>query len=213
MDATSGVDSTKLLTASTTIGLALQACYLSPVVDKIEVWKWVVRALEVARVECIARFDVENKYPHLSLVQYYLYARDSVALSHLSTASGALVTWANEQTMDQSDYSDNKMFWLIVGLIETGNIDDAKGLVVKFNPKDEKLLVAIFLGCHLAQLIRSLPKNDKVHAKEICNRLGDKIAVFKNQLFKEIGSTLLEFRNGEIKAIDDEMDTKEIQIN
>jgi hypothetical protein len=42
-------DGHEALVGATTVGLSLQACYLSPVVQKLDVWKWVVDALAACR--------------------------------------------------------------------------------------------------------------------------------------------------------------------
>lgn len=205
-EAVSGIDAEKLLQASTTIGLALQACYLSPVAEKIEIWKWVVKALGIAQKKCLELFDPEAKYPQTSMVHYYLYSRDSVALSHLKTNIPNLNTWTKEIAIGEEELLDIKLFWLIVGLIECGDIEEAEKAIKDFHPEDPRLLMAIHLGCHLAHEIRPLSRKEKKHAKSICTHLDSKIAPYKEQLIKEIGSTLLEMRNGKIKAIDDEVD-------
>lgn len=206
IEAVSGIEPTKLLQAATTIGLALQACYLSPVIEKIEIWKWVVRALGIAQEKYLEIFDPEAKYPQTSMIHYYIYSRDSVALSHLKSNLSALVGWTKDMAIGEEELVDIKNFWLIVGLIECGDIEQAEALIKNFNPEESKLLMAIHLGCYLALEIRPLPKKDKSHAKDICARLDQKIAPYRAQLIKELGSTLLELRNGEIKVIDDEAD-------
>lgn len=208
VEAISGIEPTKLLEASTTIGLALQACYLSPVSEKLEIWKWVVDALGIAQKRCLDIFDPDAKYPQTSMMHYYLYSRDAVALSHLKANMPALIAWSKEPATWDEDLIDLKQFWLIVGLIECGEIDEAAKLIKEFHPKDSKLLMAIHLGCYLAHEIRPLSKKEKEHAKSVCARLDSKIGPYKEQLLKEIGSTLLEMRNGKIKAIDDEADSK-----
>lgn len=207
IEAVSGIDTEKLLQAATTVGLALQACYLSPVVEKIEIWKWVVLALGIAQKKCLELFDPKAKYPQSSMIHYYLYSRDSVALSHLKSNISNLNAWSKEQAIGEEELPEIKLFWLIVGLIECGDIGEAEKLTRSFHPKDMKLLMAIHLSSYLAHEIRPLPNKEKEYAKAIYTRLDSKIEPYKAQLLKEIGSTLLEIRNGEIKAIDDEADS------
>lgn len=207
IEAVSGIEPIKLLQAATTIGLALQACYLSPVLDKIEIWKWVALALGKAQKRNLDLFDPGTKYPQSSMIHYYLYSRDSVALSHLKSNITNLTAWIKELAIGEEELAELKQFWLIVGLIECGDIDEADKLIKNFYPKDMRLLIAIHLGCYLALEIRPISKKEKEYAKSICTRLNSKIEPYMAQLVKEMGSQLLEIRNGEIKAIDDEADS------
>ena len=72
-----------LLEAATTVGLALQACYLSPVAEKLDLWKWVVESIESCQDPCLFDIDPRGERPQTSFFNYYLFVRDSVSLSHL----------------------------------------------------------------------------------------------------------------------------------
>ena len=199
------VDSTEpdsLVEAATTAGLALQACYLSPVSEKLEVWKYVAEALSLSQDDFIKKIDATGKAPVLHFFSYYLYSRDSLALGHLKQSISSLLEWARMDCELTNDDTDKRYFWLLVGLIESGEVEEAEKLIRRFTPKDGKLLTAIHLGCHMAVEIRPLSDQDKAKAKEICIRLEDKAAPFMRQLVKEFGSTLLEMRDGKIEALD-----------
>ncbi|MDQ3184878.1 MAG: hypothetical protein M3Q16_00090 [Pseudomonadota bacterium] len=92
--ALSGVWPSALLAAATAAGLALQACYLSPVAEKLYVWKWVVQALSIAQDSFIKDADPKNQAPLLAFFHYYFYARDSVSLSHLKPFVNTLLEWS-----------------------------------------------------------------------------------------------------------------------
>ena len=57
-------------------------------------WKWVVHALEVSQFEAIHTADLSGKYPMSSYFHFYLYARDSVSLSHFRINLEELKPWA-----------------------------------------------------------------------------------------------------------------------
>lgn len=197
-----GLELNKLLEAATTVGLALQACYLSPVDEKLDVWKWVVKVLGICQTPAIESIDIDGKYPMSSFFHYYLYARDSISLSHLRLNLEDLVSWANESDLAEPGIRDNHMFWLLTGLIEAGDILTAESIIGNFHPADPKLLAAIHLGCHLAKEIRPLPNNERESAKRICNELSSKVAPQVGLLIREMGSILIELRNGKLTTID-----------
>ena len=201
---TQGLEPSRLLEAATTVGLALQACYMSPVGEKLEVWKWVVEALEVSQAPAIQATDTEGKYPMSSFFHFYLYARDSVSLSHLRTNIEPLLDWAKTSTFTDELSSDHHMYWLLIGLIEAGDILVAETHVRKFHPSDLRLLTAIHLGCYLANEIRPLPQDEKDAARRICDSIQHKVTPFVAQIHKEMGSLLLEMRNGKVTVLEEE---------
>lgn len=202
--AVNGVNSEKLVEAATTVGLALQACYLSQVTEKLEIWKWVVQALSLSQAACLKSFDPGDKYPLTRFFHYYLYSRDSVALSHLKPHANELLDWAeNEADAAIDEGREKSLFWLAVGLIESGEITQAEKVVKKMLSHDGLYLTAISLGCHLAYEVRPLNGPEKEKAREICQRVEKKVAPYRQQLISEFGSHLLELRNGEVAIIED----------
>jgi len=202
--ATQGLDPSKLLEAATTVGLALQACYLSPVEEKLDLWKWVIEALEVCQAPAIKAVDLDGKYPMSSFFHYYLYARDSVSLSHLRTNLEDIEAWAKSQNVSEECSTQHHMYWLIIGLIEAGDISCAEEVIKRFHPSDLRLLTAVHLGCHLANEIRPLPDIEKAAARRVCASLVGKVTPHVLQVHQEMGSILLEMRNGKVALLDEE---------
>lgn len=156
--------------------------------EKLDVWKWVVEAIEVSQAPAIQAVDDNGKYPMSSFFHFYLYVRDSVSLSHLRANVDDIKKWATNNTLTDISTRDHHMYWLIVGLIEAGDIACAEKLVAKFHPDDTRLLAAIHLGCHLAHEVRPLPENEKEAAKKICAALIHKVVPHMTQIQKEMGS-------------------------
>lgn len=187
--------------AATTVGLALQACYLSPVAEKLEVWRWVVDALGANHRLVAAQEDPDGKYPLAHFFSVYLYARDSVASYHLKQNLSTLIAWAKEKPdLDPTTRVDERLFWLLVGLIESGEVGEAERLIKVASPKDAEYLMAISLGCHLALEIRPIGSQQKSYAKNICERLSPKVEPYRKQLMHEYGTILLEYRDGKVHS-------------
>jgi len=198
-------DPNKVFEAATTIGLALQACYLSPVADKIDIWKWVATALSQTQ-EKIDTGPLAAKYPMLTFLHVYLYARDSVALSHVTQNYDEIISWATNPSLFSDDREKEKlMFWFVVALIEVGDLAFAESLIEKNKIRNPMFLTAVHLGCFMAYQIRPLHASHKKIAKGIFDKLSDVVAEHRDQFMKEYGSVLVEYRNGKIHSIESEV--------
>lgn len=188
-------------TAALTLGLALQACYLVEVADKIEIYQWVVDNLSNAQGEFLSEGESAARFPMNRFLLYYLLGRDSVALSVLeSRVPEILEKWKNS-ALTQAE-KDVRTFWVICGLIECGAIADVERLVMRFKPDDARLLLGVHLGCYLTQEVRVCTREERGGAKRICDALGGRIEHLRAQLLDELKSELLEMRRGDIRTID-----------
>ena len=203
-NAVAGVDSVKLYTAVTAIGLALQACYLSPVSAKLDVWKWVVKTLALNEEDYLSKQALVEKYPYMHFLSHYLFARDSVALTHLKANLDGLKNWVETSTDMNKKERDRAMFWLVVALVESGDIQGAQKLMRTFHPSDVRLLLAVHVGCYYAAAVRPIGLPQKKIAKEISTRISGAIKPHRDALLKEFGSLLLEVRKGKIEVIEAE---------
>lgn len=203
----SGVD---LMNAAVTVGLALQACYLSPVSEKLAVWRWVVQAASVGREGYISALNDNAKRPHLAFLYYYINGRDAVALTNLRASLEELEAWASLDTGEsEGDTSECRTFWLISGLIESGEVAAAKRLVERFKPSERKYLLAIHLGCFLTEKVRPVNKEEKKAAADVCRHLDERIAPLAAAIRGEMGSQLIEIKSGELAIVDEEVDSEE----
>jgi NACHT domain len=198
----------ELLIAATTVGLALQACYLSPVEAKLTVWKWVVEALSLSREAFISNFGTPGAYPLLGFLNYYIGTRDSAALMNLRGSLPQLLDWCQQPTTFPAADSETRMFWLIVGLIESGELHQAEELLKSYKPQDPRLLLAIHMGCFFSAHIRPVSQSERETAKRIVKRLNDHVGTMRSQVTKEFSSTLLEMRDGKLTSIEHEIDTQ-----
>lgn len=191
-----------------TIGLALQACYLVPTENKLNIIQWVIESLAQTKEIILKETEEEEKqYPMTKFLFYYLFGRDSVAFSVLKNNCDRLTdTWNNEEI----DYGikDARTFWLIIGLIESGSMEKAETEIKSFKPLDSRLLLGIHIGCFLIEKHRVMTKEQKHIAKKICENISSRIMSLRKQLIEEMKTELLEVRQGVIKSIDIEK-TKE----
>ena len=190
----------EIYSASLTVGLALQACYLTEVKERIAIFRWVIERISDAK-EPLQEHLVKNQRKSLSaFLDYYLFGRDSVALNLLSDNFDEVEKPLRTATIGKDD-SDTRTFWLIIGLIENGDMLKAEELLKDFHPDDPKLFLGVYLGCALAENLRITSRANKQKSGRICKNLIEKIGYLRLQLLDEFKSELLEVQNGQIRAI------------
>lgn len=187
------------------IGLALQACYLSEVSEKLELWKEVCEAIAASGVSG-EMGDLFERYPMVGFVTYYMLARDSIALSHVRDYLSDFQQWAEERTFGSSDEAEAKTFWLIAALIELGEVRAAEKMLETYSPADRRYLLALHLGAYLSQHIREVEGTEREAAGRVVDSLNPHIAGLRSRVVKELGSQLLEIRNGNIMALSPPVD-------
>lgn len=191
--------------AAVTLGLALQACYLVHLKEKVDILRKVIEGLAIAKHGFLQIVDKEGRFPLTRFLGYYLHGRDSVALSILEQNVDEISKPWSESSLSQ-DEKDIRTFWIVVGLIESGSLDKAEKIVRQFCPSDARLLLAIHLGCFLIQQLRIFSKEQRQSAERISQNLSERVSDLRIYLLNEVKSELLEVRRGEIKAIDSPKD-------
>jgi len=199
-----------LFRAASAIGLAIQACYLSKVTDKISSMDWVISKLSESQKGFIEKLITQTpKLPTIAFLHYYFCAKDSTACeaikSHYESSINELI---NKETRDDSE--DGRLFWYIASLIEIGDFDTLINAIKKFKPTDCRYLMAIHIACFIFAHLKTSSKDDKKSALAICSYLNPKIAYLREEVIKEMKTMLLEYKQGDIKALsDDSIDTPE----
>ncbi len=196
-------------TAAGTLGLALQACYLLPVVDKVDGIVEVMEHFADVKDSVVDEIAGRHRFPLAGFLTYYLMGRDSVAISILENHADAILQRWNVTSIS-SDISEARQFWLIAGLLESGKVTGAESLVRRFKPKDPKLLLAIHLGCFLIQHLRVSTDDQRKGAKRICGKLEPITAGLRRQVFDEFKTQLLEMRRGELTAVSEDPETAKV---
>jgi hypothetical protein len=181
-----------------TVGLALQASYLVLVEQKTNILMWVIEMLASSKE--VVFNDKQTKLPLSQFLAYYLFGRDSVACNILKNKVGDFIDAWDKKEMSPED-KDLHIFWSIVGLIECGCLKEAEKITKKYRPSDERLLLAIHMGCFLVANLRVISKEEKEIAGRIMENIQPRIQHLRISLLKEIKTELLEVQRGEIKRI------------
>jgi len=184
-----------------TLGLALQACYLVRVQDKVMIFRAVVDSLGAVKEDFLRAMDSEGRFPLSRFLHYYLFGRDAVACSILADyQSDVDGEWGRRPV--PADLAEMRTFWQIIGLIEIGALESAEALVENFRPTDPRLLLAIHLGCVMIEHLRVARANQRNVAARVSHALSDKIAHLRKQLLDEVNSELLEIRQGRVQPLE-----------
>ena len=186
--------------ACLTIGLALQTCYLSDLDDKIDVWKWVVETLSYSTGLVLAEKDLEQ-YPIFHFLSHYILSRDAVALSGIDGVDSNAMQWIAPDLCVRPE-DEIKRFWALVGLCEIGRVDLVLDEIKNSPLESDHLNLALVMGCYLVEVVRSVPEDQKIAAKEVRLKLKGRVSVLSLQFAKEYRGQLLEYRKGAIVALD-----------
>ncbi len=184
-------------------GLALQACYLLHLDEKLKILPWIIRTLAATKEEVTKEQGDSEKYPLTRFVGYYLMARDSIACSALSDRLDEVVARLCQDSSTEPEQV-MQMFWVIIGLIELGELERAQELIRRFVAHDARCYLAIQMSCVLVQHLRMSSKEDQRVAAGIATSLVPLVGKFREQLLGEFSSQLLEVRLGKIEAVEEE---------
>ncbi|MYJ23832.1 MAG: hypothetical protein F4101_10780 [Nitrospira sp. SB0673_bin_12] len=135
-----------------------------------------VESISKAKEPLQAHLVEKQRKPLSAFLDYYLYGRDSVALNLLSNHFDEVEKPLLEPTISDDD-RDTRKFWLIIGLIENGDMHKAEELAQDFHPNDHHLLLGIHLGSFLVKNLRITT-----------NRISKKVNVFVRPLTTKSGT-------------------------
>jgi hypothetical protein len=199
-----GIDSLRNFDVAMTAGLALQACYLGNANEKLDLWKWVASSLGLGISDFVESRTAYESYPQLSFLLAHLIARESVALSLLKARSSEIVAWACERDDLGQDESNQRLFWLATGLLEVGDLDTFTSLLPKIQMLPAENQFALYSTCGLIERVRAVPPSTKKLAKQAQRALVESVLSIGHEVAAELGSQLLEYRQGKLVAIEEE---------
>jgi len=186
--------------AALTLGLALQACYLVRTREKVDILRWVIETLSDAKEDFIREGDPEGKHYLSRFTVYYIAGRDAVACETLAVEPQAVLAPLEREGLTK-DEKDTRMFWFIVGLLESGHLAEAQKALSGFQPKDLRFMLAIHIGCFLIANLKVTSKEEKKTAQEILSSIGYQISPLRQELIAEWKSELIELRRDKPAAI------------
>ncbi len=191
-----------LYQAAITLGLGLQASYLIEMTLKTPIATWVMQRLAMVFHDYETKVVASSRHPLHDFLKYYMFARDAVAFSllgdHREDVKSALLASAEG---DETAMNDLTRFWLIVGLIESGELDAAEEELNHFSPADRRLYLGIHLGAFLIQHLRVTTQGERASAKRICDVMARHLPDLRKQLLDEFKSEILEVQGGRIAAL------------
>ena len=184
-----------------TVGLSIQACYLVETIKKIDLFKWVLQGLSLIKPDLVGEIIIQDKqYPLTKFIAFYLFSRDAVACDFIEEYHQKIINDFKNNTIFKSQIEMIE-FWIIVSLIECGYLEIAEKLIKKFHPKDNRLLLALHLGCFYVKHTKISSKENCKIAERICNKLTPNLKILRLQLIDEFKSELLEIQKDKIKAL------------
>lgn len=182
------------------VGLALQACYLSRMEDRLEVWRWVVEGGAAAAMEQLGK---SPEFPVTEFLQGYLFARDAVAMGGVESASEDLIQWIVEGNSPAAT-PELRRFWYAVALGELGRFDMLEDFLKEHPFENGVLATAIHYGGYFAASVRAISEDAKARALKVCKMLDRQVEPFRIKIAEEFKGQLLEYRRGGVIALDQE---------
>ncbi|MBS1723756.1 MAG: NACHT domain-containing protein [Armatimonadetes bacterium] len=185
--------------AGLTIGLALQAAYFLPLERRKEAYLTVVKRLG-AGFDRKLREAEKGKYPFSLILARFLEALEAVSCSAVRDVGSG------------SDLSEGEQFWIIAGLIDCGDIAEAKDLLRRYKPVDDRRLLALSLASHVVWRLRITNSATKRLAKDLVQYLDPRIVHLKGLVLKEFKGLVMEMRQGQLIVIDAPITTPSGQV-
>ena len=195
------------LQAAMTLGLTLQASYLSKVEARIDVLARVLHGLAFATHRL---FSSEAAEALKDFVMHYVVGRDAVATRLLETHLGNLELVLGE--FEDVPYSDYLDFWLLTGLVEIGSFDRALARVKEFKPSDERTLLALHLGANLCVHLGHHGKEQTKKASRLVSALEPRTVRLKQLFLEEFKAELVEMREGRVEPLVDDRHRRELPL-
>nr|GAT44908.1 NACHT family [Mycena chlorophos] len=182
-----------------TVGLALQACYLSKLDERVEVWKWVV---DTAAISARDKLNVDGlKYPITTFIGSYLESRDSFALGGIEKVEFDINSWCSDAGVEQES-RELRTFWYAAALIELGQFTVLADILKSYQFANSLLATAIHFGCFFSASARHISDAAKRSAEAICLQLDPQVDTLRSKIAAEFKGQLLEYRNGGVVALD-----------
>ena len=198
--------STDLFQAACTLGLVVQASYWTRTDEKTMAMCSVIEAMGRVKHQCLDHFgEPRGDSDVLRFVMYYLYGRDSVAAKVVSEVAGELFKDSYDGACSDEE-RETRRFWVIAGLIEAGNLDLAETLTKDFHPKDDRLLLALQIGCFYVEKMHVSEDKQKRKAKRIGDGLLLRVQYLRKAVIEEMKGSLLEIQRGEVRCLDQNVD-------
>ncbi len=178
--------------ALVTVGLSIQACYLTPIDVRVQAMADVVTRLGRNFAEYVAVVSSDQKYPLNAFIYKMLESRDAVTSDLIMKVhlGGDAV---------HNEYSE---FLRLSGAIEAGYIKEVYEDVIAFNPGDRRLLLGLHMLTLFVNGVKVSTAEESEYAKKITKAIQPKIEELLKEMTAEFKGMLIEMRKGKIAVLD-----------
>lgn len=185
-------------TAYRTIGLALQASYLSSVEIKKDVWLDLIYGLSKFMVEAIRGIDDNTLFPMLPITFSYLELRDAVPFASLGNDDIRRQAMEGIDSAQPTGDNEARRFWYVTALLESGLVDRAYEFLGDFRFRETRYYLWIFMGALFIEKILPMSRGQKNTAHKICEQCYRLAGPAIREVSREFRTLLLEERAGRI---------------
>jgi energy-coupling factor transporter ATP-binding protein EcfA2 len=188
--------STELFNVGVTLGLSAQACYFVKLHAKAELIHWCIRSLASSTTPLLDE-TASIQLPIHAFLYTYLVGRDAVG----ADCTELLAKENPNLALTGGLAAELEEFWLIVGLMESGHLDEAFERIKHFRPSEPLSLLSLHMGAFLIEKVRGSTREQKRLAKHIGDHLQPSIRPLISKYLKEFKSRLIEIQKGEVKEL------------
>ncbi|RYG26524.1 NACHT domain-containing protein [bacterium] len=186
------LDGAERYRAVVSIGLALQACFMTGIDQRSELLSEVLGLLSGTFKDLLNAPAGTFEYPVNEFLFHFLESRSCV--------SSDLILKTPRPNV-KSDEVDCMEFLRLAGAIETGLIARVKDEVIAFEPSDLRLLLGLHAVSFFVQQLKVSTSEERTAAMAILEHLSPKVAPLINEVFQEFKGMVLELQQGKVRVL------------
>lgn len=192
-DTADGFAGMQRYTAIVSIGLALQASYMTNVAVRRELFSRVLATLAECYVELLRPSEERETFPLNAFIFHFLESRGSVSSDLILDAPAPPVS------ADKQEYVE---FLRYAGAIEAGLIEKVERNVVDFDPADQRLLLGLDLLAVFVQKLKVSTASERQAAARVIEAIAPRVRPLIERVFEEFKGMVLELQKGKVKVLD-----------
>lgn len=185
-----------------TLGLALQACYMTGLTLRLELFSKIIGMLATLFSTSLRDFENASTYPLSSFIYHCLEVRSAVCTDLVMKADIPRVSAESAECL---------RFLRLAGAIEAGQILRVKTDVTSFDPADGRLLLGLHLLALFVMKLRVSTQDEREAAREISKAIAPKIQPLLQEVFDEFKGFVMELQQGSVMVLDAPLATPEGQ--
>jgi len=185
-----------------TIGLALQACFMTPLDIRTELFGRIVKMLACCFCGFLKGVEDGSQYPLRAFIYHVLEARSAVSSDLIERMVLPVIA------PDEVEYFE---FLKLSGAIESGHIVKVEEAVIAFEPNDERLLLGLHLLVFFILKLRVSTPAERDAATKILQANAPRIGPLIRQVFEEFKGMIMELQQGKVVVLDIPISTPEGQ--